>query len=368
MEKFYNGSKSRNDKSDIFFKNISSYTSETLFDNNNYILNNGNYNNKKYKNSINISTDKINNNDSTIYNHDIRYIINENIMKKNKSQTNTNFYNNNLTKSNNILENYIIRLQNFGFPEIGEIFLSSDTREQEKTFNFFDYIITKETNNLEKNHIKEKEYNEYKNKYVELEDKLIKINREFINNIKISKNIQKDLENKLISQKNFYEQKLSLLMKDNEYLTYVNNKIYYKKKNLELKLYSMNKTINKFEDMKSNLINAVEEIDYMQNNDMAKMLTRVKGAEKLIEGLKAGYNESLKQLASENSSMKNLIFEIHNDIYVLLDNPQNIDKNVYDMTFKEKIEYYKNVFKNNIRMLKEKIQMIGMISRQDSLI
>ena len=157
-------------------------------------------------------------------------------------------------------------------------------------------------------------------------------------------------------------------MKDNEYLTYVNNKIYYKKKNLELKLYSMNKTINKFEDMKSNLINAVEEIDYMQNNDMAKMLTRVNGAEKLIEGLKAGYNESLKQLASENSSMKNLIFEIHNDIYVLLDNPQNIDKNVYDMTFKEKIEYYKNVFKNNIRMLKEKIQMIGMISRQDSLI
>lgn len=367
MEKFYNGSKSRNDKSNIFFKNISSYTSETFFDNNNYILNNGNYLNKKYRNSINISTDKINNNDSSFNYNDIRY-INENQMNKKKSKTNNNFYKNNYTKSHNILENYIIRLKNFGFPEIGEIFLSSDTREQEKTFNFFDYIITKEANILEKNHMKEKEYNEYKYKCEELEDKIIKINRDFNNNIKISKNIQKDLENKLKGQKEFYEQKLSLLKKDNEYLTYVNNKIYFKKKNLELKLYSMNKTINKFEDMKCNLINAVEEIDYMQNNDMAKMLSRVKGAEKLIEGLKAGYNESLKQLSSENSSLKNLIFEIHNDIYILLEKPQNIDKNVYDMTFHEKIEYYKKVFKNNIRMIKEKIQMMGMISRQDSII
>ena len=367
MEKFYNGSKSRNDKSNIFFKNVSSYTSETFFDNNNYIPNNGNYLNKKYSNSINLSTDKINNNDSTINNNDIRY-INQNIMNKKKNKTNANFYKNNLTKSNNILENYIIRLQNFGFPEIGEIFLSSDTREQEKTFNFFDYIITKETNNLEKNHIKEKEYYEYKNKCEELENKLIKLNREFNINIKNNKNIQKDLENQLKNQKDFYEQKLSLLKKDNEYLTYVNNKIYFKKKNLELKLYSMNKTINKFEDMKSNLINAVEEIDFMQNNDMAKMLSRVKGAEKLIEGLKAGYNESLRQLSAENSALKNLIFEIHNEIYILLDKPQNIEKNVYDMPLNEKIEYYKKIFKNNIRMIKEKIQMIGMISRQDSIV
>ena len=368
MEKFNNGSKSRNDKSNIFFKNISSHTSETFFDNNNYILNNGNYLNKKYRNSINISTDKNDNNSIINNNNNDIFYINEKLFKKSNSKTNSNFYKNNFTKSQNILGNYIIRLKNFGFPEIGEIFLSSDTREQEKTFNFFDYIITKETKYLEKNHIKEKEYNEYKNKCEELENKLIKINREFNNNIKISKNLQKNLENKIKGQKDFYEQKLSLLKKDNEYLTYVNNKIYFKKKNLELKLYSLNKTINKFEDMKSNLINAVEEIDFMQNNDMVKMLSRVKGAEKLIEELKAGYNESLKQLSSENSALKNLIFEIHNDIYILLDKPQNIDKNVYDMPFYEKIEYYKKIFKNNIRMIKEKIQIIGMISRQDSII
>ena len=70
----------------------------------------------------------------------------------------------------------------------------------------------------------------------------------------------------------------------------------------------MNKTINKFENMKSNIINAVEAIDYVQNTDMAKMLSRVKGAEKLIEALKGRYNESLRQLSLELSSYKNLIF------------------------------------------------------------
>ena len=73
----------------------------------------------------------------------------------------------------------------------------------------------------------------------------------------------------------------------------------------------MNKTINKFENMKSNIINAVEAIDHVQNSDMAKILTRVKGAEKLIEALKGGYNESLRQLTLEVSSYKNLVFEIH---------------------------------------------------------
>ena len=129
----------------------------------------------------------------------------------------------------------------------------------------------------------------------------------------------------------------------------------------------MNKTINKFEDMKSNIINAVEAIDSAQNNDMAKMLSRVKGAEKLIEALKGGYNESLRELSLEVSSLKNLIYEIHNDICILLENPYNFDKNTYEMPFSESIEYYKKIFKNNIALLKEKIQVIGLTTRQDSI-
>ena len=364
MEKFFTGNKSRNDKSNIILKNISSHTSETYLEHNDFINNNKNYFNNQENKMLNLSTDKIMNN-STIDNNDIKYKKDN---KNNKTKQNNNLSNNNIyTKSNNILDNYIIRLKNFGFPEIGEIYLSSDTHEQEKTFNFFDYIITKETNNLENNHIKDKQCNEYKDKCEKLEYKLINLNKEIINTNKLNKNIQKDYEQKLKKQKEFYEQKISLLNKDNEYLTYVNNNIYFKKKNLELKLYSMNKTINKFEDMKSNIINAVEEIDYAQSNDMAKMLSRVKGAEKLIEALKGGYNESLRQLTFEISTLKNLIHEINNEICVLLDNPLNIENDVFEMPFKEAIDYYKKVFKNNIGMIKEKIAIIRFTTRQDSI-
>ena len=380
MEKFHKSQKSRNDKSSIIFKNISSYISEgNLDNNNNYNLNYNSFNNsnnnnlkihdtstdyrnyfnKNDKTIINISTDKImeDSNDINFTNG------NENI----KSNSNDYYQSNIFTKSNNILDNYIIRLKNFGYPEIGEIYLSSDTHEQEKTFNFFDYIIAKEANNIEKNNIKEKEFEDYKKKCKDLEYKIISLNQEYNNNIKNSINLKKDLEHKLKKQKEFYEQNLSTLNKDNEYLTYVNNKIYFKKKNLELKLYSMNKTINKFENMKSNIINAVEAIDYVQNTDMAKMLSRVKGAEKLIEALKGGYNESLRQLSLELSSYKNLIFEIHNEICVLLDNPYNIENKVYDMTYLDAIEYYKRIFKNNINLIKERFETNGIMTRRETI-
>ena len=385
MENYLNGSKAQNEINNIFYKSISSQESETNLDNNYYIINHNtrlrtsqkninteetnkdyrNYFNKNGKNYVNFIPQDLND-EATINQNDINYTKDN---KSNKSQTISNFYRNSkiYNKPNNILENYIIRLKNFGFPEIGEIYLSPDAHEQEKTFNFFDYIIAKETNNLEKNNIKAKEYEDYKGKYKELQYTIINLKGELNNNIQLSKKMKEDLEFKIKKQKDMYEQKLSLLNKNNEYLTYVNNKIYFKKKNLELKLYSMNQTINKFEDMKSNIITAVEAIDNAQSNDMAKMLTRVKGAEKLIETLKGGYNESLRELSLKVSSLKNLIYEIHNEISILLENPRTIEKNDNDMSFYDTIEYYKKIFKHNIRSLKDKMQMIDISTRQDSI-
>ena len=377
MEKFHKSQKSRNDKSNTIFKNISSYISEGNLDNNNYNLNynsfnNSNNNNLKIQETSTDYRNYFNKSDKTIIDISADKIIEDsndiNFTNENIKNNSNDYYQSNMfIKSNNILDNYIIRLKNFGYPEIGEIYLSSDTHEQEKTFNFFDYIIAKEANNIEKNNIKEKEFEDYKKKCKDLEYKIISLNQEYNNNIKNSINLKKDLEHKLKKQKEFYEQNLSTLNKDNEYLTYVNNKIYFKKKNLELKLYSMNKTINKFENMKSNIINAVEAIDYVQNTDMAKMLSRVKGAEKLIEALKGGYNESLRQLSLELSSYKNLIFEIHNEICVLLDNPYNIENKVYDMTYLDAIEYYKRIFKNNINLIKERFETNGIMSRRETI-
>ena len=75
-------------------------------------------------------------------------------------------------KSNNLLKNYITRLKSFGFPELGEITLNDNPKEQEKTFKFFDYIILKKANNLD-------DYQKYKRS----NDSLIKRCEELIMNL-----------------------------------------------------------------------------------------------------------------------------------------------------------------------------------------
>ena len=195
--------------------------------------------NKDEKHILNFSKDKVIN-ENIINNNDIKFVFE----KSNKDNFN----------SNKILDNYIIRLKNFGFPELGKIYLSSDISEQEKTFNFFDYLISKEAEYLEKNKTKTKDKLEQGKKYKDLKIKIFLLSNEL--NIKEKElfHLRKNSENKVRGLKNLYENQLSLITKDNEYLTRMNNKISFKKKNLEFKLYSLNKTINKFQNMKSNII------------------------------------------------------------------------------------------------------------------
>ena len=103
--------------------------------------------------------------------------------------------------------------------------------------------------------------------------------------------------------------------------------------------------------------NAVEVIDQAQNKDMAKMLNRVRNSEKLIETLKSEYNESLRDLSFKVSSFRNLIFEIHNEICILLEKPFNIENKINDLPFLEVINCLKKTFKNNLELLKEKINL-----------
>ena len=265
--------------------------------------------------------------------------INKNIYTSNKQEE---------KKKVNLIENYLIKLKNWGYPEMGKIYLSPDLQEQEKTFNFFEYIVKKETvnmNNQEK----------YQKKYEDLEFNLKNLKQELNNEIKSNSLIQKDLEYKIKKQKDYYEKQFSNLNKDNMYLKSVINKITIEKNNLQQKLQNLNETVNKFESMKSVIINAFEAIDYVQTNDMSKMLSRVKGAEKLIEALKGGYNDSLKELMKEITTLKNFIIDVNNEFCMILDNPCNIDENIYNISFFDSINLIKNAFKNNMNQLRKKI-------------
>ena len=161
-----------------YFNNNFEETSE--IQTNNYSSTNPNYNS--------ISTN-ININQSNFYNKNIKH-ENE-IEKYNEDYTIDNIeseietdlkkfaktfnINNNMKNQKNIyeskaeeekkvdlIENYLIKLKNYGYPEIGKIYLSSDLQEQEKTFNFFEYLVKKESLNINS---REK----YKAKYEELE-------------------------------------------------------------------------------------------------------------------------------------------------------------------------------------------------------
>ena len=90
------------------------------------------------------------------------------------------------------------------------------------------------------------------------------------------------------------------------------------------------------------------------------MLNRVKNTEKLIESLKFEYNESLRDLSFQISSFKNLIFEIHNELCILLQKPFNVENNVYNLPFLDVIDYLKKTFKKNLELLKEKIYVSDM--------
>ena len=273
--------------------------------------------------------------------------VNKNIYTSNKQEE---------KKKVNLIENYLIKLKNWGYPEMGKIYLSPDLQEQEKTFNFFEYIVKKENMNMTN---KEK----YQKKYGELEFQLKNLKQELNNEVKSNSLIQKDLEYKIKKQKDYYDKQFNTINKDNIYLKSVINKLTIEKNNLEQKLQNLNETITKFESMKSIIINAFEAIDYVQTNDMSKMLSRVKGAEKLIEALKGGYNESLKELMKEITTLKNFIIDVNNEFCLILDNPCNIDENIYNISFFDSLNLIKNAFKNNMNQLRKKI---GYTSRSDS--
>ena len=226
-------------------------------------------------------------------------------------------------KKVNLIENYLIQLKKFGYPEMGKIYLSPDYHEQEKTYNFFEFLIKKElkakaiNNNGLQIKLLKKQLNAESKKYL-----LIK----------------KEIENQ--------NQKIKEYIEENKNLKSLLNKLNAEKNNLS-------ESLNKFESMKSIIINAFETMDYIQTNDMSKMLLRVKGAEKLIETLKNGYNDTLEELTKETNILKNFIIELHNELGSIINNSCNIDTNIYNFSFSESINLIKEAFKANFNLLKK---------------
>ena len=262
------------------------------------------------------------------------------------------------SKNKNLLNNYITRLKSFGFPDIGEITLSDNPKEQEKTFKFFDYIILKKANNLD-------DYQKYKRsndsllkRCEELEILITKYKKE-VNNLRNElksyskeKNTYEFKSNKL---KENYDKQINQTKKENIYLNNKINKISLEKRALEEKYQSLTEMLNKQDLNKIKIINTVEMTEYIQKNNLLNTISKISGAEKLAQTLKGGYNDSLRELLFEISALKNFIYDYHVEIASLVDNSEDLDKELLNMSFLDTVSNIKEIFNINFSKLKNKL-------------
>ena len=261
-------------------------------------------------------------------------------------------------KNKNLLNNYITRLKSFGFPDIGEITLSDNPKEQEKTFKFFDYIILKKANNLD-------DYQKYKRsndsllkRCEELEILITKYKKE-VNNLRNElksyskeKNSYEFKSNKL---KENYDKQINQTKKENIYLNNKINKISLEKRALEEKYQSLTEMLNKQDLNKIKIINTVEMTEFIQKNNLLNTISKISGAEKLAQTLKGGYNDSLRELLFEISALKNFIYDYHVEIASLVDNSEDLDKELLNMSFLDTVSNIKEIFNINFSKLKNKL-------------
>ena len=260
--------------------------------------------------------------------------------------------------SNNLLKNYITRLKSFGFPDFGQITLSNDPKEQEKTFKFFDYIILKKANNLD-------DYQKYKRsndslikRCEELEILVAKYKKEvnnLRNELKSYSKEKNDYEFKSNKLKENYDKQINQAKKENIYLNNKINKISLEKRALEEKYQALNEMLNKHDLNKIKVINTVEMTEYIQKNNLLNMVSKVSGAEKLAQTLKGGYNDSLRELLFEISALKNFIYDYHVEIASLVDNNEDFDKEMLNMSFLDTVSNIKEIFNINMNKLKTKL-------------
>ena len=113
--------------------------------------------------------------------------------------------------------------------------------------------------------------------------------------------------------------------------------------------------LNKHDLNKVKIINTVETTEYIQKNNILNTVSKVNGAEKLAQTLKGGYNDSLRELLFEISALKNFIYDYYVEIASLVDNCEDLDKEMLNMSFLDTVSNIKNIFNINFGKLKEKL-------------
>ena len=259
---------------------------------------------------------------------------------------------------NNILTDYKRRLKIFGFPDMGDITLSDDITEQEKTLKFLDFILLKKANESQDYKKYQSQSESLVKKAEAMELQISKYEKEIsklTNEIKTLSKSKKEYENKLSKVKTDYEKQITSIKNANTYLQNKLTKLTLDKRVNEEKLTKISEAYSKITTSKTKSLNSIELIEQVKQNDLCKMLSKLKGTEKLIEMLKDGYNESHREMLYEINSLKEFVFGLHNDIKSLIEIPCELNDNLREMTFLDCANEVKLVFNKNIMLIRAKM-------------
>ena len=294
--------------------------------------------------------------------NDVNNNLSSNKIIKSSNNNNKIFENNNkkqnISNPNTILSSYLTRLKNFGFPQLGKITLSPIQEEQEKTFQFFDYLLMKKASNSEDYKIFLEKSETLTKKCESLEYQNAKYEKEIkqLNEQLRSKNFNKsDFEKKLKSIKDSNEKNANSLKSQILTLNNKISKLSIEKRTLEEKNNKLIENLNKFDINKPKIINSIENLNNIKKNNLQENLSKIKGAEKLVEMMKGGYNDSLRELLFEISALKNFILDLHKELCCLIDFPVDVKDELWNLPFLDTINTFKEVFTKNINLIKAKI-------------
>jgi hypothetical protein len=261
---------------------------------------------------------------------------------------------------------YQKQLKSFDFPEIGNFYFPN-SEQKEITLKFFDFLILKKSTEHEEKMKFKKQIEMLSDKISTLHNDNSRLEKEIINLAEEIKKItkeKKDCETKLEKLKETSEKQISDLKGQNLKLTNRNNAITTEKKAYEEKLNKLTENYQKIINKNNSLNltvkanNHIEMIESLKRNDVIKVLSKVKGTEKLIETFKNGFNESLRELLFEISGLKNFIYEIHQDLILLLKktNFVELEYNLLSLPFLDTVNKIKTIFKKNFKILDKKLK------------
>ena len=101
--------------------------------------------------------------------------------------------------------------------------------------------------------------------------------------------------------------------------------------------------------------NSIDMIQALKKNDITKILSKYKGTEKLIQLLKDGYNDTVRELIFEISSLKNFIFEFNSELVKFIEKSDGkavkIQDNFIEMPFLDTIYNLKNIINYNLSVI-----------------